>query len=46
MNSLLPIPTALCLPAPDIAALIQGRIIAAIPRMFIRPGQKFALYPS
>lgn len=45
MNSLLPIPTALCLPAPDIAALIQGRIIAAIPRMFIRPGQKFALYP-
>ncbi|MGB3651404.1 MAG: DUF1802 family protein [Rivularia sp. (in: cyanobacteria)] len=45
MTSLLPIPTALCLPAPDIAALIQGRIIAAIPRMFIRPGQKFALYP-
>ncbi|MEM1393268.1 MAG: DUF1802 family protein [Cyanobacteria bacterium P01_H01_bin.150] len=46
MNSLLPISTALCLPTPDITALIQGRIIAAIPRMFIRPGQKFALYPS
>lgn len=45
MTSLLPISTALCLPASDIAALIQGRIIAAIPRMFIRPGQKFALYP-
>ncbi|MDY6898503.1 MAG: DUF1802 family protein, partial [Cyanobacteriota bacterium] len=45
MNSLLPISTALCLPASDIAALIQGRIIAAIPKMFIRPGQKFALYP-
>ena len=45
MNSLLSIPTALCLPAPDIAALIQGRVIAALPRMFIRPGQKFALYP-
>ncbi len=45
MNSLLPTSTALCLPAPDIAALIQGRIIAAIPRMFIRPGQKFALFP-
>ncbi|BAY84944.1 hypothetical protein NIES267_44420 [Calothrix parasitica NIES-267] len=45
MNSLLPISTALCLPAPDITALIQGRIIAAIPKMFIRPGQKFALYP-
>lgn len=45
MTSLLPISTALCLPASDIAALIQGRIIAAIPKMFIRPGQKFALYP-
>lgn len=45
MTSLLPISTALCLPAPDIAALIQGRIIAAMPKMFIRPGQKFALYP-
>ncbi len=45
MNSLLPISTALCLPAADIAALIQGRIIAAIPKMFIRPGQKFALFP-
>lgn len=45
MNSLLSIQTALCLPAPDIAALIQGRTIAAIPRMFIRPGQTFALYP-
>lgn len=45
MNLLLPISTALCLPTSDIAALIQGRIIAAIPKMFIRPGQKFALYP-
>ena len=45
MNSLLPIPIALCLPALDVTALIQGRIITAIPRMFIRPGQKFALYP-
>ncbi|MGF1677000.1 MAG: DUF1802 family protein [Rivularia sp. (in: cyanobacteria)] len=45
MNSLLSISTALCLPTSDIAALIQGRIIAAIPKMFIRPGQKFALYP-
>ncbi|MEO1432565.1 MAG: DUF1802 family protein [Cyanobacteria bacterium J06633_8] len=45
MTSLLPISTALCLPTADIAALIQGRIIAAMPKMFIRPGQKFALYP-
>ncbi|MEH1799448.1 MAG: DUF1802 family protein [Nostoc sp.] len=36
---------ALCLPAPDIEALIQGRIIAAIPRKLLNPGQKFALYP-
>ncbi len=26
--------------------LIQGRTIAALPRMFIRPGQRFALYPA
>ncbi|AFY54053.1 hypothetical protein Riv7116_1493 [Rivularia sp. PCC 7116] len=45
MTSLLPISTALCLPAADITALIHGRIIAAMPRIFIRPGQKFALYP-
>lgn len=38
--------TGLCLPAPDIEALIQGRTIAALPRMFIRPGQQFTLYPT
>jgi hypothetical protein len=37
---------ALCLPSPDIEALIQGRIIAAMPRKFINPGQTFALYPA
>ncbi|BAY44877.1 hypothetical protein SAMD00079811_24790 [Scytonema sp. HK-05] len=37
---------ALCLPAPDVEALIQGRMIAATPRKFINPGQKFALYPA
>lgn len=37
--------TALCLPAPDIEALIQGRTIAAMPRRSIIPGQQFALYP-
>ncbi|NMG07648.1 DUF1802 family protein [Brasilonema sp. UFV-L1] len=37
---------ALCLPAPDIEALIQGRTIAAIPRKLINSGQKFALYPA
>ncbi|EGJ34026.1 MULTISPECIES: DUF1802 family protein [Moorena] len=37
---------ALLLPAPDIEALIQGRMIAAIPQLFINPGRKFVLYPS
>lgn len=46
MNQLVSISTALCLPAPDIEALIQGQIIAALPWMFIRPGQQFALYPA
>ncbi|MBD2204170.1 DUF1802 family protein [Calothrix sp. FACHB-1219] len=46
MNQLFALPTALCLPVPDIEALIQGRTIAAMPNMFIRPGQRFALYPA
>ncbi|MEH1839216.1 MAG: DUF1802 family protein [Nostoc sp.] len=46
MNQQFSIPTALCLLVPDIEALIQGRTIAALPRMFIRPGQRFALYPT
>jgi hypothetical protein len=37
---------ALCLPVPDIEALIQGRTIAAMPRKLINIGQKFALYPA
>lgn len=40
------LPTALCLPAPEIEALIQGRTIAAMPKMFMRPGQRFSLYPA
>ncbi|MEH2293527.1 DUF1802 family protein [Nostoc sp.] len=46
MNQQFSIPTALCLCVSDIEALIQGRTIAALPRMFIRPGQRFALYPT
>lgn len=46
MNSQISIQTALCLPAPDIEALIQGRMIVAMPRTFINPGKLFALYPS
>ncbi|MGH1394672.1 MAG: DUF1802 family protein [Trichormus sp.] len=38
--------TSLLLPAPDIAALIEGRTITAMPQKFIHPGQKFALCPT
>ncbi|MBD1912400.1 MULTISPECIES: DUF1802 family protein [unclassified Leptolyngbya] len=36
---------ALCLPAADIAALVDGRMIVAIPKMQIQQGWTFALYP-
>ncbi|MFM2063789.1 MAG: hypothetical protein RLZZ507_3460 [Cyanobacteriota bacterium] len=45
MNKSVSIYNALCLPVPDIEALIQGRSIAAIPRKLVNTGQKFALYP-
>ncbi|MHC5763511.1 DUF1802 family protein [Nostoc sp.] len=38
--------TALFLPAPEVEALIRGQIIVAMPRKFIHPGQRFALYPA
>lgn len=37
---------ALCLPAPDIEALIEGQIITVMPRKLINSGQKFALCPT
>jgi hypothetical protein len=37
------ISTALCLPAPEIEALLQGREIVAVPKQFISPGRKFTL---
>jgi hypothetical protein len=46
MSTLVVINTAFPLPAPDIEALIEGRTIAAIPRIFINPGRQFALYPT
>jgi hypothetical protein len=45
MNKSVSIYNALCLPAPDVDALIQGRIIAAIPRKSLDSGKTFALYP-
>lgn len=38
--------TALRLPAPDVEALIEGRMIAAMPRLFLNQGRQFALYPA
>ncbi|MEG4215762.1 DUF1802 family protein [Microcoleus sp. Pol14C6] len=46
MNQSILLQTALALPVPDIEALIQGRMIAAMPRMFLNPGRTFALYPA
>ncbi|MEG4335356.1 DUF1802 family protein [Microcoleus sp. AT9_A2] len=46
MNKLILLQTALALPNPDIEALIEGRMIAAMPRMFLNPGRTFALYPT
>ena len=46
MSQQVSIPTALCLPAPDIEALIEGRNIAAISPIFLNPGRQFALYPA
>jgi hypothetical protein len=46
MSKLVLLQTSLFLPAPEVEALIQGRIIVAMPRKFIHPGQRFALYPA
>jgi len=40
------IDTALRLSASDIEALITGRMIAAMPRIFLDSGREFALYPN
>jgi hypothetical protein len=37
--------TAWCLKAPEVKALLEGRLIAAISHNFIIPGRSFALYP-
>ncbi|MEH2028602.1 MAG: DUF1802 family protein [Nostoc sp.] len=38
--------TALCLPASEVEALIQGRMIVTMPRSFINSGRQFVLYPT
>jgi hypothetical protein len=46
MNKLTEIDIALRLPVPDVEALLQGRMIAALVRVFLDQGREFALYPS
>ncbi|WP_414583527.1 DUF1802 family protein [Scytonema sp. PCC 10023] len=46
MSNYVLINTALRLPAADIEALLQGRMIAAMLDMFIYPGRQFALCPA
>ncbi|MEH1967031.1 DUF1802 family protein [Nostoc sp.] len=46
MSDLILLNTALCLPSPDVEALLKGRIITAIPQTFLHPGRFFAIYPS
>lgn len=46
MSQQVSISIALRLPAPEIEALIEGRVLVAMPRMFINPQRQFALYPS
>ncbi|MEH2249781.1 DUF1802 family protein [Nostoc sp.] len=46
MNNSVVINTAICLPAPDIEALIQGRAIVAMSKNYILPERQFALYPT
>lgn len=46
MSELVLLETALRLPAPDIEALIQGRMIAAMPSLFLNSGRQFVLYPA
>lgn len=37
---------ALCLPAPDVAALNRGQMVVAISQAFLDPGRQFALCPA
>ncbi|NES19642.1 MAG: DUF1802 family protein, partial [Symploca sp. SIO3E6] len=45
MSTSITINIAFPLPAPDIEALIEGRMIVAMSRKFVHPGKQFALYP-
>lgn len=46
MSKSVSIYAALRLPSLEIEALTQGRVVVAMPQVFIHPGRQFALYPS
>lgn len=45
MGELISLERVLCLPAPDITALLEGQNIVAIPKVAVQRGWTFALYP-
>lgn len=46
MINVLTLETALCLPAPELQALTDGRLVAVLSSVSLTQGTKFALYPS
>ncbi|WP_445631526.1 DUF1802 family protein [Nostoc sp. DSM 114167] len=45
-DSVVVLDQAICLPTPDVEALIEGRMIVALSRIFIECERQFALYPA
>jgi hypothetical protein len=45
-DSVIVLDQAICLPTPDVEALIEGRMIIALSRIFIESERQFALYPA
>ncbi len=45
-DSVVVLDQAICLPTPDVEALIEGRMIVALSRIFIESERQFALYPA
>jgi len=46
MNEFFSIPIALPVPAPEVDALIAGKIVAIVAKIFLNPGRTFSLYPG
>lgn len=46
MNQFFSIPIVLPIPAPEVDALIEGKIVAIVAKIFLNPGRTFSLYPA